>query len=201
MDVGALRDDVGQTRPALGHLVRDGHDVFDPVGVLAEAHLGQIVVIIRVIVDQRHGAQLVVALDEHALGVEIREAQRAHDRLHLELAAEFVDLVHQGLGDLLVLDEVVPAEADLLVVPLLVGLVVDDGGHAAGQLAILVGQIELRVAELLCSTFLLVQRVHLVEHEGRDIIRVVTVQFLREIDELLELGTGPDRTNLDRHFG
>ena len=201
VDVGALLDDGGHARPALGHLLGNGDDVLDPVGVLGEAHLVQIIVIIRMVVDQRHGAQLVVALDEHALGVEIRKAQRAHDRLHPELAAELVDLVHQGLGHLLVLDEVIPAEAHLLVVPLLVGLAVDDGGHAADQLAVLVGKIQLGIAELLRGALLLVQRIHLVEDEGRDIIRVVTIQFLREIDELLELGTGPDRTNLDRHFG
>ena len=59
VDVGALLDDGGHARPALGHLRRDRDDVFDPVGVLAEAHRGDVVIVVGMVVDQGHRAFLV----------------------------------------------------------------------------------------------------------------------------------------------
>ena len=173
--VVALLDYVADPVYPVGQLLGNLHLELYPVGVLREAHVLYVLDVVGVIVDQRHGAEPVETLHEQTLRVEIRESEGADHRLHAILAAELLHLVHQGPGDLGVVDEVVPAETNLLVVPLLVGQMVHYRSHASGKFAVLVGKVELRVAELLRRALLLVERVHLVEHEGRNVIRVVLI--------------------------
>ena len=90
--------------------------------------------IVGIVVDGRHGRELIEAVDEHALGVEIGEAERSDESVALVCLRPVFGLSQQGTAHLEIVDEVDPPEARRLFVPRAVGLVVDDAGHASHDL-------------------------------------------------------------------
>ena len=121
------------------------------------------VLVVGVVVDGGHSAHLVEAFDEHALGVHVAEAHGADDARHALAASPYLDGLEQGVDDILVIDEVHPAEAHVLLAEFLVGGGVDDGGDAAYGHAVAVSHERLRAA-------VFESRV-LVGHEGVDFVK------------------------------
>ena len=201
MHAVALHHDLAQPLVPVGQLLGNEEPAFDPILFLGEAHRFHVLDIIGMVVDQRHGALLIKTLHQHALGVEIRESQRSHDRIHAGAAAHFDHFVHQGLGYLAVVHEVEPAETDLLVIPLGVCLAVDDAGDAADGLAVPVGHVQFRLAELHRRILGGIQGPHLVEYEGGDIIWIVPVEFFREKDKFANFLSALDASNFECHIG
>ena len=183
----AFLDDAGHADDLLGEPFGGVHAVFDPIVVLFKTHSFDVFDIVGVVVDEGHRTHPVVALDEQALGVEIGEAQGADDGVHPVLAAEFHHLVHQGLRDLLVVDEIVPAETDLLVVPLLVGAEVDDGRDTSDGLSVPQGEVHPCVAKFVGGIALAAQGVLHVIFQRGNVVGVIFVEFLGEADELLHV--------------
>ena len=152
-------------------LLRDGigdiNLVFHPVSVFPEAqalHMGGIV---GIVVDGGHGAQLVEAFYQHAFGIQVGEAQGTLDVRHAPFFAPLLHGAYQGFGHLRVINEVYPAEAHFLLLPRIIGFVVDDGGHAAHELAVLVGQEVVGLAKLEGGVLLSVEGVqHVVVEVG-----------------------------------
>ena len=86
---------------------------------------------------------------------------------HAAFLSPFLHGADEGFGDFRIVDEVNPSEADVFLVPGLVGLVVDDGGYASYYPVVLVGEEIVSFTELECSILLLVEGVeHVVVKVG-----------------------------------
>ena len=86
---------------------------------------------------------------------------------HAPFLAPLLHGAYQRFGHFGVVDEVDPAETHLFLVPCLVGLAVDDGGHATHYLVVLVSQEVVRLAELKSGILLLVEGIqHVVIEVG-----------------------------------
>ena len=78
---------------------------------------------------------------QEAFPVHVGETEGALDLRRAPGAAPGDDRVDKRLGHVEVLDEVDPAEADGLFLPLLIRLAVADGGHAADGLPVPPGEV------------------------------------------------------------
>ena len=149
VQVVAALHELGDTRVFLRHFVGHVHVVLHVVVVLfPSAHLLDVLGIVRIIVDGGHGAEFVESPREHAFRVHVGESQRSHHFLHAVLAAEVLNGLEQGGAHLDVVDEVDPSESDRLPSPFLVGPLVDDGCHAAGQFSVFIGEVIFCVAKV-----------------------------------------------------
>ena len=141
--------------------------------------------IVVVVVYRLHGVELVEAHDEHALGVEVGEAQGAYDRRHALGASPVFGSLEEGFGNFEVVDKIDPSKAEVLLAKLLVGSFVDDGGDTARYLPVLVGEEVGSLAEVEGYIFVRAQRVHFVEEEGRGIVGIAGIEVVMEVDKLL----------------
>ena len=183
----ALLHDRGSAGDLLRHLFRHEDAVLQPVIDLTQPQGLEMVLVVRIIVFQVEGTDVVETFHDTALIVEIREAERAGDLRHPMLLAEGDDRLEQGLGDLLVVDEIDPAKADLGMVPVAVGDLVDDSRHTAYDLTFLVvSQVLLELGILTHRVLGHVQGGHLIDIEARDIVGAVLIQLQRELDKSLE---------------
>ena len=164
-------------------LLGDHHLALHPTDFLLVAQLAHVFGIVGIVVDGVHGGELVIAVGEHALKVHVGEAEWPHDGVHATLAAPFFNGLQQGFRNLDVVDEVNPAKAHVALVPMRVGPVVDDGGHAAHNLSVAQGQEALHVAELQRRILLGVEGVERVLQEVGHGIGAVLVQFPVEANE------------------
>lgn len=134
----------------------------------------------------------VETLDDPTLFVHIGESEGSFDLVHAVIAAEGDDSVHESGEDGVVVDEVHPAEADGFFLPALVAAVVDDGGDAADEIVVAIGEIHLEIAILAGGVFL-GEELDLVGYQGRDVGGDVLEESVRELDELVEFPTRGNR--------
>ena len=140
--VGPLLNDIGNPQHLLRKHFREVNLIFNPIGILGETHILNVVHIVRMIVYQGHGAELVKTFNQQSLRIEVSEPERADYGFHSVLAAEFLHLLHKGTRNFLILNEVIPSETDFLVVPLLVGEFIHDGCNSACRLSVLVCKVK-----------------------------------------------------------
>ena len=171
-----------------------------PVGLLLKAQGLHVAGIVGIIVDGGHRGELVVALDEHSLGVDVCKSERPHDVGHAALLAPELHGRDEGRRYLLVVDKIYPAEAHIAGVPCVVGAVVDDGGHTAGELAVLVGQKVVRLAELERGILGLGERGEHVLQEVGHRVGIVLVELVIEAYELPELLLGGHTAYFNGHI-
>ena len=183
-DAEALRNAVRELEHGR-HLRGDVHHALGPVHILGEAQALQVLRIIGVIVDDRERALVLEALHQQTLAVHVREAQGALDFLRAPLGTPGHNGLDERLAHVEVLDEVYPAKADGVLLPLLVGFFVDDGGHAAHGFAALLGQEQFPFAERQ-GRIVRSQRLVFVILKGRNPLVAVFVQVQREFDKFLE---------------
>ena len=130
---------------------RKGVGEFDvplgPVHVLAEAQALQILAVVGEIVDDRERGVVLEAFHQEAFPVHVGESQRALHLLRALGAPPRDDRVDEGFRHVEILDEVDPAEPDGILSPLVIGLVVDDGGDPAHDLSVAAGEIQFALAE------------------------------------------------------
>ena len=143
--------------------------------------------IVSVIIDGRHGAELVESPDEHTLRVHIGKSKRTYHILHTFLFTILFHSIQESLRNLTVVDEVNPSEANGFLSPLIVCLMVDDSSDATCQLSILIGKIILCLAELERSVLILAQGIHFVAEKIRHIVFVAFVEVVVEVDERLQI--------------
>ena len=156
--------------------------------------------VVRVVILEHEGGDVVESVHHAAFVVEVREAQRAGNLRHAIFLAEGDDGLDEGLGDLLVVDEVNPAEAHFLVVPVPVGNLVDDGGYAAHDFPVFVGQ-ELGALGVLGHGVLgRIQGRHFVEIYVGDVERASLIEFEGEFDEGFQLSLGLHFLNGNGHM-
>ena len=145
--------------------------------------------IIGVVIDGGHRTQLVEALDEHSLRVEIREAQRTDDFCHSLLLGIVLYSLEQSAAHLDVIHKVDPTEANALSLPTLIGLMIDDCCYTTHHLSLLVSQEILSLAEVEGGIFLLVQHEHIVAEQVGRIILVTFVEVVVELHECLQISS------------
>ena len=131
----------------------------------------------------------VEALHQQALLVHVGEAPGSVHGLQTFLTTPFGHGIHQCLSDLDVVYHIQPSETDILLVPVGVGVVVDDAGDASYYLSVLVSQpvTAFAVSERRVG---LAQRVHLVRVQGRNVERVVLIQFTWKSYEAFQVFEG-----------
>ena len=174
-------------------------DALGPVHVLVETQLLQERVVVGIVVQAGEGAEVLVAFDKQSLLVHIGEAPGA---LHPGAAASATPFRHgiqQGLQHFAVFDEVQPAEADVLLFPDLVGGAVDNGRHAAGQFAVLVGQVALGFAVVVRAVLLLVKSIEFVPAKRGNPVLAAFVKLFREIYETAQIAPGFHNFQFYRH--
>ena len=200
MEVVALLHEGGCAGNLLGNLFGNEDAVFQPVIDLGESQGLKMVLVVREIVFQVEGADVVETFHDAAFIVEVRESERAGNLRHSVLFSESDDGIDQRLGNLLVVDEIDPAEADFAVVPVAVRDVVDDGGHTPDDFAFLVVSQELLALGVFSHRVLVhVQRGHLVHEQAGHIVRTVLVQFQREFHEGAQVLAALDGLDGYRH--
>ena len=158
------------------------------------------VLVIREIVFEIEGTDIVETFYDAALVIEVREAERTGNLRHPMLLAEGDDRIDQGPGNLLVVDEIDPAEADFAVVPVAVRDVVNDSGYAADNLTFFViSQILLALGIFSHRVLVHVQRRHLVHEQAGHIVRAVLVQLQGEFHERAQILAAFDGLDSYRH--
>ena len=180
MHIATLLNYSGHPLKPVGQGFRYKNLVLNPVSIFFKAHSLQVIVIIRVIVNQAHGAQPVVAGNKHTLRVEIGKAQRTDYRFHSIFAAEFINSLHQGIRHLTVINEVIPAETDFFMFPLIVSFEIDYRSYTSYKFSVFIGQIQRRFAKLLRCPLFLIKSIHLIKNQRRNIIRIVLVEPFRK---------------------
>ena len=176
MEVVALLYESCELLEFIGHGVWHGEEILHVIVVLdPSAELLHVFGVIGIVVDGGHGAELVEAHDEHALGVEVSEAERTHHGGHALAAPPLLNGIEEGAAYLDVVDEINPSEAYILLLPALVGAVVDDGGYAASYLSVLIGEEVFGLAEVKSHVAVAPQRVHVVHEQGWGVIGVAFV--------------------------
>ena len=139
-------DKIGDAFVLVRYGIRNVDLVFHPVSFLLKTHTLHVLRIVRIVVNGCHGAELIEAFDQHAFRIEVCEAQRALYVSHSTFFSPFFYRVDQGIGYFRVINEINPAETDILFIPGFISLVVDYGSYAAHYFIVLVSQ------EILCFT-------------------------------------------------
>ena len=168
-------------------LLRHKNTVFQPVVDFAHAQRLEVLAVIGVVVFEEEGGDVVESFHYAAFVVKVREAQRAGDLGHAILLAKGDDGLDEGLGNRFVVNEVYPAKAYFLVVPVPVGNLVDDGGDAAGYLSVFVGQEQSRFSVLAHGILGRVQGAHLIYVNVGNIVGAALVQLQGKLDESLQI--------------
>ena len=129
--VGSFFDQVGELehgREGRAHV----QCPLGPIDLLGEAELFQHGAVIGIVVEAGERAQMLETFHQKAFLVHIGESPGTAYVGASPLSAPFGHGVDQRFQNRLVFDEVQPAEADEFL--FVIGLVVDDGGHAAHNL-------------------------------------------------------------------
>ena len=186
MQIVAALDELGRLGEFRRSYLRHLDAVLQPVVVLLEELQSiHVLGIIRVIVVDVHGGFLVESFDEHSLAVHIGKAKWPYQFFHATLSAPPGCGIQQHTGNLEIIDEVEPSEAHLLLVPLVVGTMVDDGGNAAYHLrdAVIDSQEILRFAEVEGRILAFAQCIPLVKTQVRN---GIFATFIKVVIELYE---------------
>ena len=170
MQVIALFHELRQLAPPLDDLFIGGHlnEIFDPVHILHIAQPGQVIDVVGMVIIGEEAAAAVKALHQHALTIQVGEAQRA---VHLVAALFPGPALHrgeQGVGHLLVVDEIHLGKAHAVGAPLLVGLMAEDGADAAHHLAVTHGHPAASLAVFKGGVLLFIPIAHIVIKGGGD---------------------------------
>ena len=148
MQVVVAQDIVRDFFPALEYpLVRRNRDeIFDPVHVLDVAERGHVLLVIREIVVGEKAAASVKAIDQHALAVHVREAQRPVYGGAADLTRPVFDRGEERARHLRIVNKIHLRKAQSVGAPFFVGLAAENGADAPDDLAVAIGQPAARVA-------------------------------------------------------
>ena len=201
MQVLALEDKLRELMQTLGlRAARRGHRdaVLDPVDVLAVAEAGEVLGIIRRVVIGEKQAPAVKALDEHALAVHVREAERAVHLIAPLLACPALDRAEQRRRDLGIVHEVHLAEAHAVRAELVIGLVAEDRADAADDLPVAPGQPAACLAVVERGVLARRPVGEVIPVERGNIVRVIGIEPVGILHKLAQLVLGRDLGHDDR---
>ena len=161
------------------HLIHK-HLKLKPVGLLPESVRLEMLHVVRIVVQDSHRHQVLVSFHHQALFVHVRQAHRTIHLGHSALLAPCGYSVQQSLAHLQVVDEIEPPEAQVMVMPMCVSLVVDQRCYTPYHFAVLVSQKQFVLAEI-HHGILLRKRVVLVSIQRRTIVRTPLIQLIRKL--------------------
>ena len=159
------------------------HLALHPTCLFLEAELSHVLRVVGIVIDGVERRELVVAVGEHALGVEVGEAQRPHYLRHTSFLPPFLDCLEQCSAHFQVVDEVDPTKANLSPAPFLVGTRIDDGCHTAYDATFLASQEESCLAKVESRIAAGIERLERVFEHIRHSQRTVLIQLVVEADE------------------
>lgn len=174
----------------IGLMTSTGHHhlALHPVYLVGKAETLHVLRVVRVVIDGGHRGELVETVDEHTLGVHVGEAERTDKFVATAVAPPLFGGGDKRLADFGVVDEVNPAEAGVVRLPFLVGLMVDDTGYAPYYFFTTQGNEEFGFAEVISRILLGIEGVvHILQKVGHG-IRGVFVKLIIETGELFEVG-------------
>ena len=183
-----------------GNLIRNLYHVFEPVGVLLKAQSLDMLLIVGIAIEEGHRADLVESFHQKSFRIEIGKAQRADDFLHAVCPSEVLHGGDQGTGHFGVVDGVEPAETNLVMLPGLVGLVIDYCCYASGRNPVQKGHIQLEFAESRSGIGSGIEGSHLIENDLGNVVRIVPVKPLGKEDKLPEGLTSGYLFDFQRHM-
>ena len=192
--------DVGHTLVLVGDLFGHIELHLYPIRHLFETQGLHVAGIVGIVVRGGHRRELIETFDEHALGVHVGEAERPHDFRHAARPAPLLHGVDEGAAHLGFVHEVNPAEAHLLLLPFLIGPVVDDGRHASDDATVAQRQEIVGLAELERRVLLAGEGVqHVVVKVGNG-IGIAFIELVIETDEAFQVFSGRYFLDLDSHL-
>ena len=158
--------------------------IFYPVSIFFVSQLLHVLGIIRIVVDCRHGAELVKSFYQHTFCIEVGKSQWALDVCHAFGFAPFFYGFQQCRRYFYVIDEIYPAETYIFFIPFLIGFMVDNGCYTAYQFIIFISQKVFGLTKFKRSVFLFVERIkHIVIKIGNR-IRVTLIHLEIETNKL-----------------
>ena len=171
-----------------------------PVHLLGVAHSLEVLRVVGGIVDGGHRTPEVKILDKHAFLVEVGDSQRPLNTSHSALCTPAFHCLQEGCSNFAVVHHLYEAEAHTFLLPLRIGMLVDDGGNASDRYTIAIGHKRLDFTKLQAS---IVTRTEGVAHIGikiRYILRVIGIDTTRQRDKIVHVFTGVYGNNLNvRH--
>ena len=201
VQVLALENVLRELVQTLGlHSARFGHGdtVLDPVDVLAVAEAGQMLGIVRRVVVREKQAAAVKAVDEHALAVTVREAERAVHLIAPLLTRPALDRAEERRRDLGIIHEGHRTEAHAVRAELFVGLVAEDRADTADDLPVAPRKPAARLAIVKCGVLARGPVIEVVTVKRGDIVRVVGIEPVGILHKLAQLVPGRDLSHDDR---
>ena len=162
--------------------VRKRNHTLCPVRILGKAHALQILAVIGVIVDDGEGAFFFKTLNQQTFAVHIGKAQRTFHLLRTARFSPFNHLVYQCFGHIEIFYEVYPAKAHHFLSPLLIGIAVDDGSHAAHHFIVPESQVQFPVTKSQGRILVTQRLVFVVLQCGHPFVAVF-IEIQRELDK------------------
>ena len=154
--------------------------------------------IVRRVVVRKKQAAAVKAVDEHALAVTVREAERAVHLIAALLTRPALDRAEERRRNLGIVHEVHLAEAHAVRAELVIGLVAEDRADAADDLPIAPGKPAARLAIVKCGVLARGPVIEVVTVKRGDIVRVVGIESVGILHKLAQLVFGRDLGHDDR---
>ena len=187
----ALAHKFVDTQYALGRIALRVSDLdLDPVVLLGESVSLNVLLVIREVLQRRHRREVLKSLDEQSLVIPIGEADRTVELCHAFAFAPCSNSIEQSTADLVVIDKIDPAEANLLNSPALVSNAVDDSGYASDNFTVAVSEVLNGLADIMRRVLGGVERIHLVQQEVRTELLAVFIQIVTEFGKLILLPLG-----------
>ena len=173
-----------------GKFFREFNANFYPIDIFGKSQSLNVLDIVRMVVNQRHGTHAVVSFHQHTFRVKIGESKRAHNVFHASFAAKFFYFGYQSGGHLFIIDKVKPTEADFFVIPLLVGQIVYNGSYASDTFSVTIGKVHFRLAEIVGRIAFGAQSILDIKFKGGNVIGIIFVEFFWKTNEIFPLFIG-----------
>ena len=141
--------------------------------------------IIIVVVNGCHCTELIKAPCQHTLWVHICETKWTYNRGHALLFAVVFNSLQQSIWHFDIVNEVYPTEANILLFPFFVCLMINDGSYTPHHFPLLQGEEILSFAEVKSSILVSWQRIQLIAIEVWGIIRIALVEIIMKLYESL----------------
>ena len=169
-------DDLGHTGVFCGNLVGDGDGHLHPLGIRFESQAFKLTGIIGIVVDGGHRAEFLESFDQHPLVVHVGEAHRTYHRGHPPLAPPVAAGFEEGVDNLVVVDEIQEAEAEVFFSGALVDGGVDYAGDTPHGFTVAVGHEALTLAEVESRIDLRRKGIDIVMNQRRHEIRIAVIE-------------------------
>ena len=186
MEVVAFHDEIREAGETVARFPLEEQAAFEPIDFLGITMVLDEALIIGIVVLLLERRKVIETLDKEAFAFHVAETEGADDLVHPEASRPILDGAKKHVRDLLVVDAVEAVETDALLLPFLVGNLLEDADDAPDDLLAVVDAIA-NVIRLVAVQVIILEKGKLVRVETRDEIGVSLIEAKREIDEIPNL--------------